>query len=1134
MADIKTTEGEFRSEVISWINKFLEEGSYPFERITEDPSIKISDRKSRFPDIELWLNRKAKQGFCSIELKTPETPADDSALLEVAVEKARAMNADYFVTWNMRDTIIWQTPPQGKPITREFRKSIYPSLGQIAKADDLWDKWKNRLLEVRAFDLLNDLSHLQQKGHLYEINVDATFFVKILSDAVEKIAPLINTSLLDLIGKDASFRKRLTEWALKQCIANYEDPTFYDTVSRQIVYRLIGKILFYQTLMRFRSDLPKMDLTNISLNDRQDKLKELFEKARIIDYQAVFEEDLPDQIKFSDEALQTLTELIDKLNKYNFSHMPQDVVGQVFEKLIPPEERHALGQYFTREDLVDLINTFCIQQATDKILDPTCGSGTFLIRAYDRLRYWGEHDHKKLLSQLWGIDIARFPAALATINLYRQNLSDYANFPRIIAMDTFDVKANQEFEFPPPKPTPGVLSIKDKFPIFDGMVGNFPFIRQELIERQIKGYKHKLEQVLTQDWKMDYPEAFSKYGLRLSGQADIYAYLFFHTSTFLKEGGRMGFITSNAWLDVAYSYELQKFFLKNFKIIAILESRSEPWFEDVSVNTIVTILERCKSTNERHNHLVKFVKIKKRLSELIKWDIHNSQIRWQSLDRLIINIEGRGKEFLKLENDKIISTLKGIKTFEDEDFRIRTITQKELLDNIESSGKTEKWGQYLRAPEVYFEILEKCKDKLMPLKEVAEVTRGVTTNNVKFFYLQEDVIKHWNIEKRFLIGPVIYTPKEVSDIKIDTDKLKYYLFVCDIEKKKLAGTHALKYIEEGEQKGYHRSLTFGTSQDWYKLKNIKTEPCSLFYAREDDSFRVPFNPKGYVVNDNLYRITPKKVDNDFLCAVLNSMFYCIGLEINGRINLGDGALKLQAYEVENIPIVDIRRSSPKHKKEILNAFEILCSRPIKSIFEEVKMKDRQELDSLILEALGLEPRKYLQPLYDELCKLVRERINLAKVRKKVRQVKVERDVEKLKEQVINEILPEGPKKFPEEFLPRGLKQNDFKEISIPGELLKLGDFFMGTQDVISGNGFKYKAKSEYEAKYIVYAQKPDTYVIKIPHQHTTVVKTVTDYKRYLRSLKEQFFKTFFERVIDHKLADILTQKIFEELKLPEI
>ena len=442
---------------------------------------------------------------------------------------------------------------------------------------------------------------------------------------------------------------------MKQGIATYEaGEAFFETVSRQIIYRLFGKILFYLTLRRFRTDIPKLDLHGVNPAKVDKKLKEYFEIARQIDYQAVFEEDFPDRVPFPQSGIDHLTNLLDNLNRYNFSHMPQDVVGNVFEKLIPPEERHALGQYFTNEELVDLITTFCVGSVSDKVLDPTCGTGTFLIRAYDRLRNAGEKDHKKLLSQIWGIDIAHFPAELATINLYRQNIEDYANFPRVISKDFFEVKTGDTFKFPPPKPTgePDFM-IDETIPQFDGIVGNFPYIRQELIEKRIKGYKGTLEKVLGYDWRVDYPELFDDGKLKLSGQADIYAYLFFHTARHLKDNGRMGIVTSNAWLDVAYGYELQKFFLKKFKIVAVLESRCEPWFEDAAVNTIVTVLERCKDEEQRNDNNVKFVKIKKRLKELIPWDIKLSMQRWLGLDKLIHSIENAGSEHYKLKGTKL-------------------------------------------------------------------------------------------------------------------------------------------------------------------------------------------------------------------------------------------------------------------------------------------------------------------------------------------------------------------------------------------------------------------------------------------------------------------------------------------------
>lgn len=635
-------------------------------------------------------------------------------------------------------------------------------------------------------------------------------------------------------------------------------------------------------------------------------------------------------------------------------------------------------------------------------------------------------------------------------------------------------------------------------------------------------------------WRADYPELFDDGQLKLSGQADIYAYLFFHTAQHLKDDGRMGIVTSNAWLDVAYGYELQKFFLKKFKIVAVLESRCEPWFEDAAVNTIITVIERCEDEEQRNDNNVKFVKIKKRLKELIPWDIKLSMQRWLGLDKLIHSIENAGSGHYKLKGTKIINTLSGLKTFEDGNFRIRVLKQGELLEKIIGSGKTVKWGQYLRAPEVYFEILEKCRDKIVPVNNVAEVTRGVTTNNVDFFYLKKEIIDHWNIEKKYVIGPVIYTPKEVPNISIDTKLLQRYLFVCDDERKKLTTTNALKYIKWGESKKYNTSLTFKGRDDWYSIGEIKEDPCSLYYARQDITYRVVFNPDSIIVNDNLYRITPRnKSNNKLFCGILNSAFFYLGLEINGRINLGDGALKVQAYEIELLPVIEVDKISTSLKDSILKALNKLLARPIKPIFEEVKMKDRQALDSAVLEALGLDPKKYLKPLYDGLTEMVRERIDLAKSRKKVKQVKTLRDIEKLKEQVIEEIIPVGAKKFPEEFIDSKYLK-DAKEISVPNEPLKLGSYFIGQQEVVSDSGFKYDATNLEEAKFIIYAQKPNSFLIKIPKKISIIVNAVDDYERYLKDMKAKLFEAFFSRTHDHKQADTLVQQVFEEMGLQEV
>ena len=103
----------------------------------------------------------------------------------------------------------------------------------------------------------------------------------------------------------------------------------------------------------------------------------------------------------------------------------------------------------------------------------------------------------------------------------------------------------------------------------------------------------------------------------------------------------MGFITSNSWLDVAYGYELQKFFLNKFKLIAICESRCEPWFEQSAINTVFTILERSDDIKANRENLVRFIKFKKPLKELFPEDaLIDAQNRWIKLEQFVDRIRG--------------------------------------------------------------------------------------------------------------------------------------------------------------------------------------------------------------------------------------------------------------------------------------------------------------------------------------------------------------------------------------------------------------------------------------------------------------------------------------------------------------
>src|SRR5207248_10343439 len=113
--------------------------------------------------------------------------------------------------------------------------------------------------------------------------------------------------------------------------------------------------------------------------------------------------------------------------------------------------------------------------------------------------------------------------------------------------------------------------------------------------------------------------------------------------------------------------------------------------------------------------------------------------------------------------------------------------------------KTVKWGKFLRAPEVFFEML--THKILCPLARLGKVAQGSTSGINEFYHLTPDQAANRAIEKEFL-QPLIKSPGESNYIPIDRKNLDRRVFVCRLTKEQLAKRGkkgALSYIEWGEK-----------------------------------------------------------------------------------------------------------------------------------------------------------------------------------------------------------------------------------------------------------------------------------------------------------------------------------------------
>lgn len=106
-------------------------------------------------------------------------------------------------------------------------------------------------------------------------------------------------------------------------------------------------------------------------------------------------------------GLQKVFRLISQeVSTFDFDNVDEDILKGVYQELIDLDTRHSLGEYYTPDWLCErIVNEFNFSK-TDKILDPACGSGSFLRSAINRVKKLNPGiTVEELNNNIYGIDI---------------------------------------------------------------------------------------------------------------------------------------------------------------------------------------------------------------------------------------------------------------------------------------------------------------------------------------------------------------------------------------------------------------------------------------------------------------------------------------------------------------------------------------------------------------------------------------------------------------------------------------------------------------------------------------------------------------------------------------------------------
>jgi hypothetical protein len=965
---MKRNERDWAGQIISWIHEAINEGRTIFQDATNDSSIKLLSGRTKFPDVLLFSNKISGIIFNGWELKFPETAIDDRILLNNALEKAERIKSNSFVTWNGSEAIIWKIENEIYKLSSLSKIKIYPKEPTINCRDDLSDPIKYRrnesLLKERLNNILHDLGQFFLLGKLKKALNISDNFIKAIKEASDIIIPQFKNEIEKLKGVNVIFRRDFNNWKI------YENSTLRmlssssikpvnlmeeEVLAKFTYYNLIGKIIFYLTLSENLSgSLKKLEIN--SPKKIKNFLDNHFKNAQNIDYQAVFKPYFTDKIFFNTIVNETLFEMFKAITKLDFKVLPSEVIGTILENLVPKDEKKKFGQYFTSTILANLVSFPVIQTNHDFVFDPTSGTGTFLNSFYHILKYYGNNKHECLLNQIWGNDISHFPAILSVINLYKQNLNNIDNFPRIIRDDFFNLIPNSKIKFPDSKDYKN--QVEQQIPYFDAISSNFPFIQQEDIPNGLMNKLFRKYFQLTQ-------KAFlNKNTFSINERSDYFTYCVYNSTRFLKMNGYMSFITSNAWLGKEYGFQFKKFLLDNFHIKYIFKSNSEHWFSDSKVSTLFSVLHKVNK-----NESTKFISLNFKLNEF--FDIENNTNQIKQIEDLYSDIDccthEHNKNWRKDDTfDNLYHRLDGL-------VDVSIVTKKSLEESIPNKIN---WNTFFISPDV-FKIFD--KHLIQPYPNIIDSFRGERTGWNKMFVVSSTDKKNSGIENQFFI-PYIKSPTELNSITLEYYN-NFYLFVCNKSteelKKKYPG--AIEWINRFKNtKNRNGTLTIqeacnGHKPYWYSLKPRKANIVTAINPYE--RFFFSYSENEFTIDQRLVAITvDKNYDVEIITALLNSIVTFLNIELRGTArNLG--VLDLNANYFKTLKILNPNLLSEKSKIEIKNAFEPLKSRKIKTIFEEVKQKDRINFDKTVLNVYKIDGN-ILENLYHLLTTAVFERVNM--------------------------------------------------------------------------------------------------------------------------------------------------------------
>ncbi|MDO8339292.1 MAG: N-6 DNA methylase [Candidatus Burarchaeum sp.] len=551
-----------------------------------------------------------------LEAKKPSENLDDH--IDQAVEYGYQNSKKWVVLTNFEEIRIynseyWKEAEQTRRLVTPLKITDF-----LTRFDDLW------LLSKPAFEerLIEKIAAQYGKAKPKEP------ITKILSDDMERWRKLLTKG----ISEHRNLNKIPSE------------PEQAEEYIDEMVQRILDRILFIRVAEDRGIEEPVLE--NALRNWQVDKskplseyLRHVFRKMDDIYNSGIFREHESEKLTIDNESYRQIIDESYKSPtglKYNFDAIDADILGCVYEQYLSillkktakrtslkasKGKRKEQGIYYTPTYIVDYIVKNALGEmlkdkkpeevARLKVLDPTCGSGSFLIKAFDEIKSYYKNqkgqqklnvDSQILTQNIYGVDLDSKAVEIARLNLLLKAAETKHKLPELnnnlkqgnSFIESEAIAGDKAFKWE--KQFASVFTDGR----FDVIIGNPPYVHQ-------KGEKDapKISYLEREYYRQNYTSVYSNEVKTRGGiKLNLFVPYVERTISLLKPMGFLGFIVHKNVLKVESYKLLRKYILDNCSIEQIVDLGAGV-FSEVTGETVIMILKKEPNSSKRNGHEIK-------------------------------------------------------------------------------------------------------------------------------------------------------------------------------------------------------------------------------------------------------------------------------------------------------------------------------------------------------------------------------------------------------------------------------------------------------------------------------------------------------------------------------------------------